>query len=278
MSLTGLKVTKVLPASTQVKGLDVTGSVSIVYSSPDKGKTRDFTFSGTVMVTSAAQDSGSPALKGVAAQLNLTVSDDADGLHLAGIGIAAAGDFRIFGVDVSAPAAQPLSFQYNMAQDQYQVGGALNLHIKGNTVLLNLGTTSSPGIILKGGVLTQFNGYVAADFTLFGVSVATNGLTFTYKRDTSGGKFEIIMKEKQRVAYITRWYSGMGRTTARTAKQGDTKNSIASKLKKQIMTELRNDKNHIGMSALFGGPVWLRMVKAAAYYKGFYQELGKMQK
>ncbi len=192
VNLTGIKVTKTLPSDTKIKGFDVAGSVSIEYA--NSGTTKSFTFSGSVTLSSPAQDSGKFALQNVTGQLNLTVADDPKGLELTGLGIAVGGSFKIFDVSVSTPAAQPLSFTYDASQDQFKVGGDLNVDFNGNTLQVNLGSTSSTGIIFQQGVLTQFNGYVTADFSLFGVKVITNGLTFMYIRDTGTGQsqFELF--------------------------------------------------------------------------------------
>ena len=192
LSLTGLKVTKTIPKDAEFKGFQITGDVSIEYVSASS----TYTIKGDVNLTSEADNFGKSALNNVSAGLDLTFSVTTAGISFYGGGFTIAGSFQILGLEVSSSSSQPISFQYDRQHDQFEVGGALTITFDTQTITLNLGSSTGQGagIVIKDGVLQQFDGYIAGSITLFGVQITSTGLTFQYQAAADGNpsQFELF--------------------------------------------------------------------------------------
>ena len=193
VNLTGLEVTKALPSNVTIGGFKVGGSVTVGYESTTAGK--DFTFSGGVTFQSTNQFFVSQDPNTATAQLGMTVDDGPNGLTLVKLNVDASGSYSIADLDVSIPDSQPLVFQYSAANNEFDVGGQLNVTFNSNTALINLGSAADPGLVFQNGTLTKFSGYVVANFTLFGtsVSISTNGLAFAYESNNGAGQSQFEM-------------------------------------------------------------------------------------
>src|SRR5262249_23583969 len=84
---------------------------------------------------------------------------------------------------VSTVQGQPLSFNYNLQQDQYEIAGGLQLEFSDNFILADFGSSSAPGIIIADGQLTQLSGTVSGTIELAKATISSQGLTVCYNRD-----------------------------------------------------------------------------------------------
>ncbi len=193
VNLTGLELTKALPSNVTIGGFKVGGSVTVGYENTTAGK--DFTFSGGVTFQSTNQFFVSQDPNTATAQLGMTVDDGPNGLTLVKLNVDASGSYSIADLDVSIPDSQPLVFQYSAANNEFDVGGQLNVTFNSNTALINLGSAADPGLVFQNGTLTKFSGYVVANFSLFGtsVSISTNGLAFAYESNNGAGQSQFEM-------------------------------------------------------------------------------------
>src|SRR5262249_48510213 len=147
-------------------------------------------FKGTVQVSTKPQDPDQKvALKSVSAGIDLSISDGA----LSSIGFDVGGSFKLFDLTVSTvgTSRQPFTFEYNLAEKQFWISGGLELDFSGNKLVADFGTVTSPGIIIKDGVLTDLNASLTIDVEsksnnkLNGLQLYTtspNGLQFIYNR------------------------------------------------------------------------------------------------
>src|SRR5262249_48164999 len=111
--------------------------------------------------------------------LNLTVADGT----VTELGFDISGSFTIFSLTVSTVQGQPLSFNYNLQQDQYEIAGGLQLEFSDNFILADFGSSSAPGIIIAAGQLTQLSGTVSGTIELAKATISSQGLTVCYNRD-----------------------------------------------------------------------------------------------
>ena len=178
LNLTGATITK----NWTVDGVGVQGSITVGYDRP----TETFTFDGTVGLTFQNEPSGKAAFNGASAGIDLTVSKG----ELTAFGLTLGGSFTLLGVTVSTPASDPLSFDYVLPtagdpSGHFTAGGGLVFAVGSNsvTVLFN-GSGGGPGIVVDNGVLTQFDATTEANFSLYGLTVTSPGLSVNYLRAT----------------------------------------------------------------------------------------------
>lgn len=178
LELNGLKA--IVPLNTNdasIGGFAVSGNGTFEYSNTD----HSFGLGGTVMLTSQQQDAGKDrALSSVAAGLKLSFI--ASPFSVKDFGFTVGGEFELFGLDVATAPAQPLSFEYNATADRFEIGGDVTAKFRGNSVEVNLGSSTVPGLIIKSGQVQSLDAAVTADFNLFGAKLTTDGLTFVYDR------------------------------------------------------------------------------------------------
>ena len=88
-----------------------------------------------------------------------------------------------------------------------------------------------------------------------------------------------IVKEKQTIRYIWRWYFGNGRTAARVFGPGTTLREAIDQLERSRSAEMQqlkaNQLTDSWWSDYFSGPFWLSMTKASAYFWGFQREMSE---
>ncbi len=78
---------------------------------------------------------------------------------------------------------QHLTFRYNKDSAMYELFGAAKLAIKSDSVLINLGTDSLPGIKVANGELQDINIGLEADFKLKGIEIHPKNLSFYYSKN-----------------------------------------------------------------------------------------------
>jgi hypothetical protein len=173
ITVTGATITK----SFDFSQVTVAGSITVGYNKP----TNTYTFGGDVKVTTKPQDtSGNVALNNVQAGLRAAVVNG----QLDQFGFDVSASCQIFGLTVSTvgSSGQPFTFEYNLATQEFELSGGLNLQFNGDTVTADFGTAAQPGIVIQNGQLTHLNATVSGNLTLFGASISSPGLTFQYDR------------------------------------------------------------------------------------------------
>jgi len=83
-----------------------------------------------------------------------------------------------------------LTFEYDSSSAQYEIFGSAKAIIKQDSIDLNLGNSSNPGIAISGGVLKNINVGVTTDFKMKGIGIHPKALTFYYSRQKN--KFEMF--------------------------------------------------------------------------------------
>ncbi|WP_152286042.1 hypothetical protein [Flavicella marina] len=82
-----------------------------------------------------------------------------------------------------------LTFQYTKSSNQFEMYGALDVAFDGESVAVNLGDASVPGLIYKNKIVEEINFGVTEDFRLKNLLIKADNLTFFYKK--SGNQFEM---------------------------------------------------------------------------------------
>lgn len=80
---------------------------------------------------------------------------------------------------------QGLTFQYDKSTNEYELFGAANTIIQSDTIKLNMGTDSLPGMRIRNGSLEDFEIGITADFKLKSIDIIPRNLTFYYHKTTS---------------------------------------------------------------------------------------------
>jgi len=82
-----------------------------------------------------------------------------------------------------------LTFQHKHDTSQYKMYGDLQVTFDGETVNVNLGSESTPGLRYKNKVVEEINFGVTENFKLKNLTITADDLTFQYKK--SGNQFEM---------------------------------------------------------------------------------------
>ena len=82
-----------------------------------------------------------------------------------------------------------LTFRYNSVEDYFEMYGDITVTFDGEEADAILGTEDNPGFIYSGGQVTHVNFGVTADFSVKGLGVSPDNLTFQY--DTAEDFFEM---------------------------------------------------------------------------------------
>ncbi len=186
VAMTGATISKVF----LLDKVDIIGSIKVGY----EQDSNTFTFSGDVKVTTPTQGSGADGLNNVGFGLNATIHDG----MLKSFGFGFTGSFTFLGLTVSAVggSGQGFSFQYDTAQQQFEIGGGLQVDFEGKQqITFDFGSQTAPGIIIKGGQVQSFNGSVIGMLQGFGATLTTVGddglqvqwVKATNEVDVSGG-------------------------------------------------------------------------------------------
>jgi hypothetical protein len=77
---------------------------------------------------------------------------------------------------------QGLTFQYDKSTDEYELFGAANTIIQSDTIKLNLGTDTMPGMRIRNGLLEDFEIGISAEFKLKSIGIIPRNLTFYYHK------------------------------------------------------------------------------------------------
>jgi len=95
-------------------------------------------------------------------------------------------DFAVKGITVSP---QLFTFEYDQANDQFEMYGSVTVKFDGEEVAANLGDSNNPGVVYKTGNITHVNFGLTAEFTVKSLSVSPTNLTFEY--DSGNNHFEM---------------------------------------------------------------------------------------
>ncbi len=106
-----------------------------------------------------------------------------------GIIFGVSGSFNLFGATLQTTDANPLTFQYDFGEDRYEWTGGLTLKVNGNSIAVNLGYVTQPGVpglVIREGIVESFDANVTTDFSFFGAEFQTTpgGVTLQYDRTT----------------------------------------------------------------------------------------------
>jgi hypothetical protein len=125
--------------------------------------------------------------------MNIVLGDDSDpGIEIASGSLqqliaSISADFTINDLDFSPDG---LTFQYESSNSLYELFGAATISYDGNTMDLELGDDTDPGIEISNGNLQTLNASVTADFSVSGLDFSPSGLTFQY--DASNTQYELF--------------------------------------------------------------------------------------
>jgi hypothetical protein len=86
-------------------------------------------------------------------------------------------DFTMKGIEFNP---QSFGFDYDKANDQFEMYGTIKSKIEGNTIDLSLGDASTPGLVIENGIVQSIDMSVTADFSFKGMSFDPDDLTFVY--------------------------------------------------------------------------------------------------
>lgn len=133
-------------ASMDASGADLT----VTYS--NNAGHHDFTIGGGVHLgTKEQRPNNKRALNNLGATLNFTLRDG----DLTALGFAVSGGFQLFGsLDVATDAGNPLSFQYDLGNQRFEIEGGLTVQFAGNSGDVNRGFANNPndpGIVIQDG-------------------------------------------------------------------------------------------------------------------------------
>jgi hypothetical protein len=181
ITLTGLNVEATL-GQTKIAGMDLAGKIHIGYHAPDQGDPHStFTFGGTVLLSSQPDDLKEKALRDISAGLKLTVSDG----QVTQLGFGIDLGFRLYSLQVSTVQDQPLAFDYSFDKQQFELSGGVQLKFSDNTITADFGNLNKPGLIIKDGLLQQFDASIKGTFHIAGATLSAagpDGLELIYNR------------------------------------------------------------------------------------------------
>lgn len=102
------------------------------------------------------------------------------------INLGVTANFKIGGFEMKPVG---LTFDYNRAQDQWEMYGDLTFVLAKDTITALMGTAQAPGLLVQNGVLQQLNMAVNADIKIGNLAVKTDSLGVKYVRNNlpSGG-------------------------------------------------------------------------------------------
>ena len=143
-------------------------------------KSSQYDLYGSLSVTTSNQSIA--ASLGTAQQPGLLIKSGS--IKSVNLGLTA--DMHLFGVTI---AANGLTFVYDSKDSEYEIFGNTSATFASNTINVSLGTSTKPGLVIKGGALTSLVMGVTANFTLFGVTIQPTNLTFSY--DAAHSQYEI---------------------------------------------------------------------------------------
>lgn len=128
--------------------------------------TLDAMFDGNVVDVDMG-DTSNPGLKintanGKLQQLNLTTTDT----------------FKLYSLVLEPDS---FHFEYDTQNENYVMWGGMNAIVSGDTINIQMGDASSPGLLLDAGIVKHLNFGITADFKLSGLNISTQGLTGTYQ-------------------------------------------------------------------------------------------------
>ena len=115
---------------------------------------------GSEEVTIGMGDDDSPGVlveNGTVKHINLSISDD----------------FEMKGLALSPKSAGII---WDKSAKEYGFHGTMDLEVEGQAIEVALGNSSSPGLVLKNGVLHSFNADINSDFHIGGLEVSTKDL------------------------------------------------------------------------------------------------------
>ena len=86
-------------------------------------------------------------------------------------------DFTMKGIEFNP---QSFGFDYDKANDQFEMYGTIKSKIEGNNIDLSLGDSSNPGLTIINGVVNTIDMSVTADFSFEHMTFSPDDLTFVY--------------------------------------------------------------------------------------------------
>ena len=96
---------------------------------------------------------------------------------LTNLNMGVTANFTLFGVTIKPTN---LTFSYDAAHSQYEIYGSLAVLASSQSITADLGTATTPGLVIQNGVVQNVNFGVTANISLFGVTIQPTGLTFVY--------------------------------------------------------------------------------------------------
>ncbi|MEO1021900.1 MAG: hypothetical protein AAFW89_05100 [Bacteroidota bacterium] len=96
-------------------------------------------------------------------------------------------DFEIKSLNISP---EELTFEYSETDNRYQIYGNVSTSFDNETIDGALGDDENPGFLIQNGNLIRFNIGVTADFSVKGLTISPDGMTFEY--DSGSDHFEMF--------------------------------------------------------------------------------------
>ncbi|MFY0629230.1 MAG: hypothetical protein JXR05_02545 [Flavobacteriaceae bacterium] len=95
------------------------------------------------------------------------------------LSFSVSGDFNLEGIEVTP---ETVTFEWDTANNQFEMYGAIKSKIEGNTIDLLLGDSSSPGLVIQNGEVQSIEMSVTADFDFKSITFSPDDLAFVYNK------------------------------------------------------------------------------------------------
>tara|TARA_B100000809_G_scaffold4361_1_gene4599 strand:+ start:15468 stop:19688 length:4221 start_codon:yes stop_codon:yes gene_type:complete len=90
--------------------------------------------------------------------------------------------------------SETLSFDWNIANSQFEIFGEASIDLDNNTVNINLGSNMNPGFVIQNGIVDEIKASIRSNFSLKGLQIEPQNLTFEYVKSDNSYKMYGALK------------------------------------------------------------------------------------